>query len=104
MIDPLINMMDSLVKQSSEAYKQNGPKYSHSKWKYCVALAAKGWEAYAFEPVAGESDSDDVVIKWRKEGEVEIKLRLSFTEQKKWIQYMEQKENDPDEPTKQESV
>lgn len=91
MLDKIADMVDGLVKQSGESYRQNGPKYSHERWKYCVALSERGWKAYDFKVLPSETE-DEVIIKWRKEGEVEIEVRLSFTEQCKWIQYMEKKE------------
>jgi len=91
MIDKLVDLVNDIVKQSGASYAANGPKYNHDRWKYCVALAARGWKAYDFEYVPTEAD-DDVIIMWRKEGEDDIKLRLSFTEQCKWLKYLEQKE------------
>jgi len=54
-------------------------------------LAAKGWKAIEYVKVS-EPDCDNIIVTWRKEGEEEIKLRLSFTEQCLWLEYMEQKE------------
>jgi len=96
MIDGLIDLMGDVVKQSSESFAANGPKYSNNKWKYCVALAAKGWEAYDFEYVPTEK-ADDTIIKWRKEGEKDVAIRLTFTEQCLWIKYMEQQKEKKNE-------
>jgi len=90
MLDQLADMMDGLMKQAGEAYKQNG-QYNHERWKYCVALSERGWEAYDYKTLPSETE-DEIIIKWRKEGEVEIDVRLSFTEQCKWLRYMEKKE------------
>lgn len=97
MIDNLIDFVNGIMQQSGEAFAANGPKYSNERWKYCVALAARDWEAYDFEYVPTETD-DDTIIKWRKEGEDDIDVRLSFTEQCLWLKYMEQKEkkNEPE--------
>ena len=91
MFDKLTDMIDGLVKQSGESHQQNGQKYDHNRWKYCVALSDNGWKAYDFKALSSETE-DEIIIKWRKEGEVEIDVILSFTEQCKWLQYMEKKE------------
>jgi hypothetical protein len=99
MLDQIADLIDGLMKQSGEAYRHNSQVYSNTRWKYCVALAERGWEAYDFKPIPSETE-DEVIIKWRKEGEVEINVRLSFTEQCLWLRHMEQKEKNDDESTK----
>jgi len=96
-MDGLIDFLNGVVGQAAQSYTANGPKAPNNRWKYCVALAKRGWKAYDYEYVPTETN-DDVIIKWRKEGEVEIKVRLSFTEQCLWIKYLEQKEqqNEPE--------
>ena len=86
------SVIDDLVKASQQGQEQQ-PSRKTNRWKYCVALAAKGWKAYECRRVYGEDHyCDDVIVKWRKEGEKEIEIRLSFTEQCLWLEYMEQKE------------
>jgi len=91
-MDGIVDFLNDMVGKAGQSYAANGPKYSTNRWKYCVALAERGWKAHAYEYVPTDTD-DDVIIKWKKEGEVEIKVRLSFTEQCLWIKYLEQKEN-----------
>lgn len=102
MLDKITDMMDGLAQQSGESYRQNGHKYSNNRWKYCVALAERGWEAYDFKSISSETE-DEVIIKWRKEGEVEINVRLSFTEQCEWLRYMEKKEKKNEKETRKDS-
>jgi len=90
-MEDIVDFLGNIVGQVSESYAANGPKYPNNKWKYCVALAARGWKASDYEYVPNDTD-DDVIITWRKEGEEEIKIRLSFTEQCLWLKYLEQKE------------
>ena len=99
-MDGLINFLNDMVRQSANSYSANGPKAANNRWKYCVALAERGWKAHDYEYVPTDTN-DDVIIKWRKEGEVEVKVRLSFTEQCLWIKYLEQKEQ-RDEQEEQE--
>lgn len=86
LMDDLIKMADSVIKYSRAQYETNEVKYSNSRWKYCVAMIKCGWEAYHTENI---SNSDDVIIKWRKEGRDDVSIQLSFTEQCMWLKYME---------------
>lgn len=86
-MDSIIQIMDGLIKQSQANYQNNGPKYSNSRWKYCVALSKCGWKATDATPV---KNTDEVVIKWQKEGKSELSIRLSFTEQCMWLRYLEE--------------
>jgi len=89
-MNEFFDYLDGFVKTSQGIYDQL-PHRGNNRWKYCVALAAKGWKASECVKVS-EPDCDDIIVTWRKEGEEEIKLRLSFTEQCLWLEYMEQKE------------
>lgn len=92
-MDGIINIFNDLVGQVSKSYEANGPKYSNNKWKYCVALAERGWKPIEYEYVPTGTD-DDVIVTWRKKEKQDIKIRLSFTEQCLWLRYLEQKEQD----------
>jgi len=83
----IFSMMDDLIHNANKNYKSQG----NNRWKYCVALALDNWRAYESEKVEG---SDDIIIKWKKEGQENIAIRLSFIEQGCWIQYLENKKND----------
>ena len=99
-VDQLFRMFDGLVSQSAQKFAQSQQGVKHQNWKYCVALAKLGWEAYGFEAVPSKTE-DEVIIKWRKEGKEDIHVKLSFTEQRLWIRYMqEQKEKQDEEDRK----
>jgi hypothetical protein len=87
MIEKLIDMADNIIQHSRNSYSVNC-KYKNNHWKNCVILAKLGWKAYHFKYLPTDTD-DDVIIKWRKEGKDDIKIRLSFTEQCLWLKYME---------------
>ena len=91
-MEDFLDLLNDFVKSSQNAQSQL-PKRKMHRWKYCVALAAKGWKAHNCIKVKDDDPfHDDVVVVWRKEGEEEIEIRLSFTEQCLWLEYMEQKE------------
>lgn len=94
MIDDFLELIGGLVKQSCGTSTSSTSQSSNHRWKHCVALAARGWKAYDFEAVPSEDGlQDDVIIKWKKEG-VELDVKLSFTEQQLWLNYLDKKEND----------
>lgn len=85
-MDEIVKIADGLVRHSQTQYKAHGPKYTHTRWKYCVALVKEGWRAYECVNI---ENTDEVLIKWRKEGKKDIGIRLSFMEQCLWIKYLE---------------
>ena len=99
-MDECVKSFQNLIAQSFQNFETaqgvNPHKAKFNRWKYCVALAARGWKAYSAERI-GDPEQDDILVKWRKEGEKDIEIRLSFTEQCLWLEYMEQKEKNKDE-------
>ena len=83
----LFETIDRLIATSQKAQTEL-PKSGTGRWKYCVALASKGWEAYGYEKV-GEPHANELVIKWKKRGEKDIRIRLTFVEQCLWVDYLE---------------
>ena len=86
-MDDVIKIFDNLIGQSSKGF---GSIPVVGRWKYCVLLSNLGWEAYGYDVVPSTTD-DEVIIKWRKDGREDIKLRLGFTDQRLWIDYLERK-------------
>jgi len=95
-LEQLFKMFDGLVSQSAKKFAQSQQGVKHQNWKYCVALAKLGWEAYDFETIPSATE-DDVLIKWRKEGKDDIQIKLCFTEQRLWIRYMREQKEKQDE-------
>ena len=91
-MDQLVDFLDGMIKQAGFNFA-SGPQYRNNRWKYCVALAKEGWKAYDYQYVP-TNDDDDVIIKWKKEGKEDIAIRLSFTEQQLWIEYLEKQESE----------
>jgi len=87
-MNDLLNLIDDMISSKNIGGFRGHP---YGRWKYCVALSKCGWEAYSFETTKGD-DNDNMVIFWRKEGEDDIRLPLSFTDQRLWIEYMQNKE------------
>jgi hypothetical protein len=58
-----------------------------TRWKYCVALAACGWNAAECERI-----ENDIMVIWRKDGKKDVHIRLSHADQCLWIDYLSQKE------------
>jgi hypothetical protein len=83
-MDNLIDFFDNFAKSNGALFKG----HPHGKWKYCVALTKRGWEAYRFETTDTE-DNDNIIIYWHKDGEEDIVFSLSFTDQQMWIDYMQ---------------
>jgi hypothetical protein len=88
-VSDFIKMFDGFIessKQTSGFYNQKD-KLS-TRWKYCVALSKLGWKANKCEKV-NEQDLEDVIVTWSKEGQKDISIRLSWTEQCLWLEYLE---------------
>ena len=84
------NLIDVLGEMLNSAQKNSTVKpQKRNRWRHCVALAITGWKATACKNTS--DSSDDVIIKWEKNGELDIKIRLSYTEQFLWLNYMEEK-------------
>jgi len=88
-MDDLYKMFDGLVSQSAQNYSNTQGTRESGKWKYCVALAKLGWEAFGFDTIESQTENE-VVIKWRKKGKENVHIKLGFTDQCLWIKYMEQ--------------
>lgn len=84
------DLVDNYVSGQNKKNATSMGKHTIGRWKYCVELAKLGWEAYAFEQVPSQTE-EQVIIKWRKEGLEEIHLKMGFTDQCLWIQYLERK-------------
>lgn len=86
-IDDLLPLLQGVIGNQANAQQQN--KKKPQRWKFCVVLAANGWEAVKSDPI-GKSD---MMITWKKEGKKDVEIRLNFAEQCLWLDYMQQKEN-----------
>lgn len=94
----IINFVQQFVSRSAEDYKNRHTGWKPVKWKFCVALEKAGYSA-ACEVV---ENSKDLVFVWNKEGEEEVKVRLSLAEQSAWLHYLERRraaKEKGDEPT-----
>lgn len=97
-MDGIVRFVQNFVDQSVNNYSKAAPKKKVEKWKYCVALEKAGYKATC-EIAEG---SKDLWFIWSKEGEEEIRVRLSFVEQQMWLNYLEkrsakEKNNDNDD-------
>jgi hypothetical protein len=85
-MDGLIKLVQGFVNQSAEIKKSTKSGQSHDKWKYCVALEKAGYKAKC-EAI---ENSQDLLFIWEKERE-EVKIRLSFIEQQRWLEYLQKR-------------
>ena len=86
------SIFDGIIKNAMNHQEKQQPKLKNNRWKYCVALSKKGWKMISCERV-DEQFRDDIIIKWGKEGEKDITIRLSFTEQCLWFEYMQMEDS-----------
>ena len=86
-MDDLFNILDGIFGMSKATQKPLNPD-DFKKWKHCVALAKLGWKATDNK----KEENSDITITWQKEGKKDLQIRLSFTEQCLWLEYMEKKE------------
>ena len=87
-MDDFIKMFGGFIessKQTTNFYNKSRPL---SRWKHCVALSKLGWQATKCEKVSN-TDLDDIIVTWTKEGQKDIQIRLSWTEQCLWLEYLE---------------
>lgn len=85
-MDSIIGSFDGLIKQAKNNYLVNN-RIRTNNWKHCVLLSKKGWSCRSFETIDG---SKDIIFRWEK-GDRFIKIKLNFTEQCYWINYLESK-------------
>ena len=79
------------AKQNSGLYnKQSVPQ---DRWKHCVILYKSGWKPSKFQKTTNP-ETDDIVIIWEKAEQKDIHMKLSWTEQCLWLQYLEKKQAD----------
>lgn len=89
MMDDLIKSMESFIQKSVSLSRDPNKKVDISKFKECVALDKNEWKCTGGR--LPEDNSNDFITEWRKEGEVDREVRLSFGEQQLWLAYMEKK-------------
>jgi len=81
-----------------ESSKQNSGFYQKQsqsviQWKHCVILHKLGWKVNGFQKTE-DLNIDDVIIIWEKEGQKNIHIRLSWTEQCLWLEYLEHRQEE----------
>lgn len=81
----IVDVFQDMLKSSQSSSTKLSPK---NRWKYCVALASTGWKAVSCKRV---KNTDDIVVKWEKEGEENLEVQLSPTEQAIWLNYMDKR-------------
>lgn len=87
-MDEFLKMFEGLIETSKQNAAHN-PKPISNKWKFCVALSKIGWKAFSCEKV--DKESNDIVVKWKKEGKQDISIKLSFFDQCLWLEYLDKK-------------
>lgn len=85
-MDQIIRIFDGLVSKSSSDYKDHLTK-KYNRWKICVALQALGWEVKEVTQVPSETD-DIISVKLVKKGKEDVNIRLGFTDQQLWTEYL----------------
>jgi len=89
-MDDIIGALEKFIHQATANYKQwpYAGKAKIRNWRICAALLEDGWKC-----VDGghPENSNSLILVWRKEGEEEREVRLSFTEQQLWLKYLERK-------------
>jgi len=86
-MNDFFNFADHLVEAAKQNYKtinRGKAKRKYDKWKACAALLAAGYTSNKCE----KEDNNDLTFTWNKEGEKEIKVRLSFIDQQLWLEYL----------------
>lgn len=89
-MDEIYGMMEKFIQQSVATYK----KWPHAgrarikHWRICAYLFENGWQCYDGEQPEG---SNSLILKWKKEGEEEKQVSLSFAEQQLWLRYLEKR-------------
>lgn len=91
-MDDLLGTFEQFISAAKNNASNNGKKISLSKWKHCVALTKLGWKAYSCERIE-DQEKDDIIIKWKKEGNKDIIITLTFTEQCLWLEYLCKEKN-----------
>ena len=93
-INRLINSTQSIGGNSSVQQHQT-TVIDNKKWMYCVVLAKCGWETYNCKTIPTklteqkyQQEERVFVTKWRKEGEEDIEISLTFAEQRLWLGYL----------------
>lgn len=90
-----VDAMGTFVEMSKQIKGSNPytKKYKKNRWLKCVRLLEDGWKNENCEDF---EDSDDIVLTWKK-GEQIQQVRLSFLEQKLWLEYLEKSNGSSDE-------
>lgn len=87
-MDDIIKALEGFIQQATANYKQ-WPYAGRAKvknWRLCATLLEHGWECYDGGHPEG---SNALELKWRKDGEEDIEVTLSFVEQQLWLRYLE---------------
>ena len=90
----LLSIFQNMLDQTKHLRKER--KRAPIRWKYCIALAARGWRPSKYEKVADPENpsSDDIMVSWNKEGNKKtIKIQLTFLEQCLWLEYVSREED-----------
>ena len=82
-----VDAMGNFVEMSKQLKNSNpyNKKSKKNRWLKCVRLLEDGWVGAGCEDF---EDSDDLIFIWKKDDQVQ-KVRLSFLEQKLWLEYLE---------------
>jgi hypothetical protein len=90
-----VDAMGAFVEMSKQIKGSNpyNKKYKKNRWLKCVRLLEEGWKN---EDCEDFEDSDDLIFVWKKNDQIQ-KVRLSFLEQKIWLEYLEKNFGSKDE-------
>lgn len=99
-MDNIIKILELLSSVSGKSYEHNSMKKISNKWKICVALSKSGWKLSNWRQGMTKylgMPTDEVIATWSKDGENDIDINLSFTDQCLWLEYMERKSGENNE-------
>jgi len=89
-MDELFDMIDGMLKASKKQKVSRDPN-EFQKWKQCVALHKLGWKAFN---CIKKENSDSMIVTWRKDGQQDIQIELTFIEQCIWFEYLSKGQKD----------
>ncbi len=83
-MDEFIDAMENFLNTAKNNTAFNTMRLSN-KWKECVELLEDGWKITDYAEI---ENSSDIIIKWARR-EKEREMRISFTNQVQWLEYLE---------------
>jgi hypothetical protein len=85
-MDEIFKVFDNLIQIADKNSRDS--KIESNNWRFCVALAHRGWKAISCEKVK-KQDCEDIIIRWKKDGYDDVYITLTFKEQCLWLEYLE---------------